>query len=159
MGTELLEGQERQDMIRELIAVLDDKASTAEQMLEAQEKLDWFAREILDWFRPAGFRLLIYIPHLQVLLENKLYQPDKSRDQYEVAAIQGYVIAMGPDAYQDEKRFPNGPWCMEGDRVMFRAYSGTRFHRTDYPFLYALMNDDTVEAVMAGAVSVERPKY
>jgi co-chaperonin GroES (HSP10) len=53
---------------------------------------------------------------------------------------------MGSDAYKDERKFPNGPWCKEGDFVMFRSYSGTRFKVRGEEF--RLINDDTVEAVV-----------
>jgi co-chaperonin GroES (HSP10) len=150
---------ERKARVDALIATLEGRDTTAEQQIDAEEELDFFAREILDWFQPIGYKLLIYIPYLQEKLESGVYQPKDSRNQYEAAAIQGYVIALGPDAYKDEKRFNGIPWCQPGDRVMFRAYSGTRFKRGDYPFLYVLLNDDSIEAVMQGTVPVERPRY
>jgi co-chaperonin GroES (HSP10) len=58
----------------------------------------------------------------------------------------GFVVSMGPDAYSDDKKFPTGPWCKEGDFVMFRSYSGTRFKVMGEEF--RLINDDTVEAVV-----------
>ena len=33
---------------------------------------------------------------------------------------------MGPDAYADKNKFPNGPWCKEGDWVVFARYAGSR---------------------------------
>jgi co-chaperonin GroES (HSP10) len=53
---------------------------------------------------------------------------------------------MGPDAYTDGDKFPHGPYCKEGDFVIFRSYSGTRFKIMDKEF--RLINDDTVEAVV-----------
>ena len=47
---------------------------------------------------------------------------------------------------QDESKFPNGPYCKEGDFVIFRSYSGTRFKIDKQEF--RLINDDTVEAVV-----------
>jgi co-chaperonin GroES (HSP10) len=154
-----LNPEERKRRVAALIEVLESKDISAEQQLAAQEELDFFAREILDWFQPVGYKLLVYINYLQEKLESGMYQPKESRNLYESAAIWGYVIALGPEAYRDEKRFNGIPWCKEGDRIMFRAYSGTRFKRGDYPFLYVLMNDDAVEAVMQGSVPVERPRY
>ena len=43
-------------------------------------------------------------------------------------------------------KFPNGPFCQEGDFVIFRSYSGTRFKIHGKEF--RLINDDTVEAVV-----------
>jgi co-chaperonin GroES (HSP10) len=53
---------------------------------------------------------------------------------------------MGDQAYNDKERFPSGPWCKEGDFVMFRANTGTRFKVGNEE--YRLMNDDSIEAVI-----------
>jgi len=63
-----------------------------------------------------------------------------------IMSIMGIVIDMGPDAYGDKERFPNEPWCKEGDYVMFRMNTGTRFKVNGKEF--RLMNDDSVEAVI-----------
>ena len=59
----------------------------------------------------------------------------------------GIVIDMGGGAYADKERFPDGPWCKVGDYVMFRMNTGTRFTVNGKEF--RLMNDDSVEAVIA----------
>ena len=33
---------------------------------------------------------------------------------------------MGPDAYSDKTKFPNGAWCKKGDWVVFARYAGSR---------------------------------
>ena len=66
----------------------------------------------------------------------------------------GYVLKLGPDAYQDKNRFPSGPWCQEGDWVVFRPYSGTRMKI--YGKEFRLINDDTVEAVVEDPTGVVR---
>ena len=58
----------------------------------------------------------------------------------------GFVLKLGSDAYQDDKRFPNGPYCKEGDFIIMRSYSGTRFKVHGKEF--RLINDDSVEAVV-----------
>ena len=72
----------------------------------------------------------------------------------EVASIVGFVIAMGPDCYKDEKRFPTGPWCKEGDFVLMRSYSGTRISIHGKEF--RLINDDTPEAVVQDPRGIKR---
>ena len=62
-------------------------------------------------------------------------------------SIMGLVVDMGKDAYGDKERFPDGAWCKEGDFVMFRANSGTRFKVAGKE--YRLLNDDSIEAVVA----------
>ena len=64
------------------------------------------------------------------------------------------VIRLGPQAYQDKQRFGEQPWCKPGDFIMMRPYSGTRFMVRGH--LYALINDDTVQAVVNDVSEVER---
>lgn len=96
---------------------------------------------------PKGYRLLIAIPEISEKTEGGLYIPDERRSGEETASIIGYVLKVGPEAYADPSRFPTGPWCQKGDFVIFRSYSGTRFKVSGKEF--RLINDDTVEAVVA----------
>lgn len=96
--------------------------------------------------KPTGFHLLIAIPEVSETTKGGVYVPDKLKEAEETASIVGFVIAAGPDAYKDEGKFPSGPWCEEGDFVIFRSYSGTRFKVLGREF--RLINDDTVEAVV-----------
>lgn len=95
---------------------------------------------------PSGFRLLIALPEVSEKTEGGIYLPDERRNAESVASVVGFVIKAGPDAYMDEKRFPNGPWCKEGDWVVMRAYSGTRLKIHGKEF--RVINDDSVEAVV-----------
>ena len=42
-------------------------------------------------------------------------------------SLNGYVLKAGALAYKDSEKFPAGPWCAEGDWVMFARYAGSRF--------------------------------
>jgi co-chaperonin GroES (HSP10) len=95
---------------------------------------------------PSGYRLLIAVPEMQETTEGGVYLPDKLKDAENTASILGFVVKAGPDAYGDATKFPTGPWCKEGDFVVFRSYSGTRFKLRGKEF--RLINDDTVEAVV-----------
>lgn len=102
---------------------------------------------------PKGYKLLIAIPKMDEKKGN-IFLPDQHRKAEETASICGCVIALGPDAYQDLDKYPNGAWCEEGDWVIFRSYSGTRLKVDGQE--YRLINDDTVEAVVDDPRSVER---
>ncbi|MFB1501917.1 co-chaperone GroES [Thiocapsa sp. N5-Cardenillas] len=95
---------------------------------------------------PSGYRLLIAIPEVSEKTEGGVFMPDGLKKAEETASIIGFVVKAGPEAYGDENKFPNGPWCKEGDFVIFRSYSGTRFKVLGKEF--RLINDDTVEAVV-----------
>ena len=95
---------------------------------------------------PKGYKLLIAIPKLEEKTSGGVIIPDKLKGLEQTASIIGLVIAMGKAAYNDADKFPNGPYCKEGDFVIFRSYSGTRFKLRGEEF--RLINDDTVEAVV-----------
>ena len=95
---------------------------------------------------PRGYRILIAVPELTGKTEGGVYMPDQLKKMEETASIIGYVLRVGPEAYRDKTRFPSGPWCQEGDFVIFRSYSGTRFKVAGKEF--RIINDDTVEAVV-----------
>ena len=95
---------------------------------------------------PTGYRLLIALPEIDEKTQGGVIMPDGLVKDESTASIIGFVIKTGPDAYSDKERFPNGAWCKEGDFVIFRSYSGTRFKVSGKEF--RLINDDTVEGVV-----------
>lgn len=103
---------------------------------------------------PQGYKLLITLPELDETTAGGIFIPGAIRDAEQTASIVGFVLKLGSLAYKDEKRFPDGPWCKEGDWVLFRAYSGTRIKIHGKEF--RLINDDTVEAVVEDPRGVQR---
>ena len=95
---------------------------------------------------PTGYRILVALPEVEEKTEAGLYITDERRDAETVASVVGFVMKIGPDAYRDEKRFPTGPWCKEGDWIVMRAYSGTRIRICGKEF--RIINDDSVESVV-----------
>jgi co-chaperonin GroES (HSP10) len=95
---------------------------------------------------PVGYKLLIAIPELSEKTDGGVYMPDSLKSAEETASIIGFVLKVGAGAYADPTRFPDGPWCKEGDFVIFRSYSGTRFKVMGKEF--RIINDDTVEGVV-----------
>ena len=95
---------------------------------------------------PKGYKLLIAIPKLEEKTQGGVIIPDALKGMEQTASIIGLVIATGDAAYKDADKFPDGPYCKEGDFVIFRSYSGTRFKLRGEEF--RLINDDTVEAVV-----------
>ena len=95
---------------------------------------------------PKGYKLLIAIPKLEEKTQGGVIIPDALKGMEQTASIIGLVIAVGDAAYKDADKFPDGPYCKEGDFVIFRSYSGTRFKLRGEEF--RLINDDTVEAVV-----------
>ena len=95
---------------------------------------------------PSGYKLLIKPLEVKEKTDSGVYMPDSLKSAEQTASVIGFVVKSGPDAYMDKDKFPNGPYCLEGDFVIFRSYSGTRFKIDKQEF--RLINDDTVEAVV-----------
>ena len=95
---------------------------------------------------PKGYKLLIGLPEPEKASQGGILKAQETIAAEEVGSIVGFVIKLGPDAYTDKSRFPNGPYCKEGDFVIMRSYSGTRFKVHGKEF--RLINDDSVEAVV-----------
>jgi len=112
-------------------------------MYSAEVSTDMVASKIPA---PSGYKLLIKPLEVKEKTESGIYMPDKLKSAEQTASVIGFVVKMGPDAYGDTDKFPHGPYCKEGDFVIFRSYSGTRFKIDKEEF--RLINDDTVEAVV-----------
>ena len=103
---------------------------------------------------PKGWKILIAMPRVDEKTDGGIIKATTTLRDEEVSNICGYVLKLGNECYNDTKRFPNGPWCKEGDWVVFRAYSGTRMKM--YGQEFRLINDDTVEAVVDDPTGVVR---
>ena len=96
--------------------------------------------------KPQGYKILIALPEPDEKTEGGIIKSARSLQDEEVGSIVGMVLKLGPDTYSDPQRFPSGAFCKEGDWVLMRSYSGTRFKVQGKEF--RLINDDSVEAVV-----------
>jgi co-chaperonin GroES (HSP10) len=102
------------------------------------------ARQLPD---PSGWKILCAVPDVVETFENSsIVKAGQFMKQEEHATTVLFVVKVGPSAYQDTTKFSAGPWCKEGDFVLVRTYSGTRFKI--YGKEFRLINDDQVEAVV-----------
>ena len=116
--------------------------------------LDGERRKAAQLPDPTGFQLLIALPEQDEKTEGGIYVPDDFRQREETASITGMVLKMGPDAFVDVSRFPNGPYCKKGDWIIMQAYTGTRVSIHGKEF--RLINDDCVKAVIEDPRGVKR---
>jgi|TARA_R110002020_G_scaffold99610_2_gene236154 co-chaperonin GroES (HSP10) len=114
------------------------------QSVEVEATADTRAAHQLP--EPKGYKILIGLPEPDKQSEGGILKAQETVQAEEVGSIVGFVLKLGPDAYADKKRFPNGPYCDEGDFIIMRSYSGTRFKVHGKEF--RLINDDSVEAVV-----------
>ena len=102
-----------------------------------------YAKQLPD---PRGVTMLIALPEIKELSDGGIYRGREEVRADQVSSICGFVIALGDDCYANKLKFPNGPWCQQGDWVLFQAYSGTRF--TIHGKEFRLINDTSVQAVV-----------
>ena len=105
--------------------------------------------------KPVGYRVLVALPQVEETFgDTGLLKSSNTISQEHIMSIIGLVLDMGDQAYSDEDRFPSGPWCKPGDYVMFRMNTGTRFKVGGVE--YRLMNDDSIEALVADPRGITR---
>ena len=92
--------------------------------------------------KPTGWRILV-LPHRgQGKTKGGVLLSDQTVEETQVATNVGLVLAIGPDAYSDKERFPNGPWCKEKDWVIFARYAGSRLNIEGGEL--RILNDDEI---------------
>ena len=123
-----------------------------------QEKIDEMeiSEEDMDAYipKPVGYRVLVALPNVEETYSSGIIKAAKTVHEEYILSTIGAVVDMGDEAYSDKERFTNGPWCKVGDYVMFRANTGTRFKLGNQE--YRLMNDDSIEAVVANPRAITR---
>ena len=103
---------------------------------------------------PSGYRMLCAIPEVDKKFDSGLLKADVTMHHEELLTTVLFVLKMGPDCYKDEKRFPSGPWCKEGDFVLVRPHSGTRLKIHGREF--RIINDDSVEGIVEDPRGISR---
>ena len=125
--------------------------SAAEKLEPSEDESAEKAKQLPE---PKGYKILIAMPGSEEKTEGGIIKAAVTRQLEEVGAMYGLVLKLGPDAYADKNRFPNGPYCEEGDLILMRSYSGTRFRIHGKEF--RLINDDSVEAVIQDPRGLEK---
>jgi len=125
-------------------------------MAKAAKSVETMEQELEEQLpKPVGYRVLVALPNIEETFDGSdLIKANTTKHHEYIMSIIGLVVEMGSEAYGDKERFPSGPWCKEGDYVMFRANTGTRFTVDGQE--YRLMNDDSIEAVVADPRGVQR---
>ena len=106
---------------------------------------------------PKTFHILCVVPEaMEEFAESSvgIIKDSKTMHYEEVLTPVLFVVKLGPDAYKDATRFPNGPSCMEGDFIICRPNSGTRLKIHGREF--RIINDDSVEATVQDPRGITR---
>jgi len=95
---------------------------------------------------PTGYRIMILPFSRKQKTKGGIYLADSTLEKERIGTNVGYVVSLGPDAYKDKNKFPEGAWCKEKDWVIFGRYAGARI-KIDGGDL-RLLNDDDILAVV-----------
>ena len=105
--------------------------------------------------KPVGYHILCAIPEQDKEHNGGLiHKADTTLHMEEVLSTVFFVVDMGPDCYKDEKRFPTGPWCKQGDFILARPNTGTRLKIHGREF--RMINDDSVEGTVQDPRGISR---
>jgi len=108
------------------------------------EKLDQSVRDMIP--TPTGWRIAILPYRGAEKTKGGIVLSEETQRKTQLATVCGYVLKLGPLAYADESRYPTGPWCQEGDWIVFGRYAGARIPIDGGEI--RLINDDEVLGVI-----------
>jgi chaperonin GroES len=113
-----------------------------EKYKNPNEGVDPDRKELQKLPQPVGWRILVLPFKAQEKTKGGVILTDKTVEDSQLTASVALVLATGPDAYNDKEKFPNGPWCKQGDWVVFGRYAGSRLRIEGGEV--RLLNDDEI---------------
>ena len=126
-------------------------SATAIDAEKTQETAQSLASRLPD---PVGYKMLVVKPEIEEKSEGGIVYANETRKKEEQGAVVGLVLKQGDLCYKDAEKFPTGPWCKEGDFVLLRAYSGSRFAVDGKEFI--IVNDDMIEGTVDDPRGINR---
>jgi chaperonin GroES len=96
--------------------------------------------------KPTGWRIAILPYRGSEKTKGGIVLAEETQRKTQLGTICGYVLRMGDLAYKDESKFPNGPWCQEGDWIIFGRYAGSRIQIDGGEI--RILNDDEILGVI-----------
>ena len=97
--------------------------------------------------KPVGYRILVRPYSGPKKTKGGILLTDNASETIQMTTVVGLVVAMGDLCYADKARFPNGPWCKEGQFIIYGRYAGSRF-KTKYGE-HRILNDGEIIATIA----------
>lgn len=96
--------------------------------------------------RPTGWRVVLLPYRGAKKSKGGIVLADQTVERNQLTTVCAYVLRVGDLAYKDASKFPNGPWCKEGDWVIFGRYAGARIGIDGGEI--RILNDDEILAVI-----------
>jgi len=112
------------------------------KMENPSEGINKNKKELEKLPQPVGWRILVLPFKTKEKTKGGVILTDKTLEDSQLTASVAMVLAVGADAYQDKEKFPNGPWCKQGDWIVFGRYAGSRLKIEGGEV--RLLNDDEI---------------
>lgn len=96
--------------------------------------------------RPTGWRIVVLPYRGARKTKGGIELADQTIERQQLTTTCAYVLAIGPLAYRDTDKFPDGPWCKEGDWIIFGRYAGARMMIDGGEI--RILNDDEILATI-----------
>lgn len=96
--------------------------------------------------KPTGWRIIILPYRGAAKSKGGIALADQTIERQQLTTTCGYVLRVGPLAYADQDKFPEGPWCKEGDWIIFGRYAGARMSIDGGEI--RILNDDEILATI-----------
>ncbi len=123
-----------------------DSEIKSEKSEEVQSQIPTDPKGIKDYLEiipnPVGYRMLVRPWSGKKKTKGGLILSDETHDKIQMTTVVGLVVKLGDLCYKDKEKFPTGPWCKEGEFVIYGRYSGSRF-QTKYGE-HRILNDDEI---------------
>jgi len=114
---------------------------------EGDLKVEDLESSVLDRIpRPTGWRIVILPYRGAKKSKGGIALSDQTVERNQLTTTCGYVLSVGTLAYKDQEKFPDGPWCKQGDWIIFGRYAGARMNIDGGEI--RILNDDEILATI-----------
>jgi co-chaperonin GroES (HSP10) len=96
--------------------------------------------------KPTGWRVVVLPYRGAQKTAGGIELAKETLERQQLTTTCAYVLAVGPLAYKDTDKFPDGPWCKEGDWIIFGRYAGARMMIDGGEI--RILNDDEILATI-----------
>lgn len=124
---------------REAAAAAAEEAAKAEHIEQGEAM-----KERLP--RPTGWRIVVLPYRGARKSKGGIELADQTIERQQLTTTCAYVLSVGPLAYKDTSKFPDGAWCKEGDWIIFGRYAGARMAIDGGEI--RILNDDEILATI-----------
>ena len=124
---------------REAAQKAAEEAAKAEHVEQAESLKDHLPK-------PTGWRIVVLPYRGAQKTKGGIELAKETMERQQLTTTCAYVLAVGPLAYKDSDKFPDGPWCKEGDWIIFGRYAGARMMIDGGEI--RILNDDEILATI-----------